>query len=85
MGFEKVRVWVATGTQPHGSERYVAVFNLDDHVTSVEATWQQLGLGSGKLGARDVWNGQRRADSDRLKVELPAHGCVLYALHAPAR
>jgi len=85
VGFEKVRVWVATGTQPHGSERYVAVFNLDDHVTSVEATWQQLGLGSGKLGARDVWNGQRMTDSDRLKVELPAHGCVLYALHAPAR
>jgi len=84
-GFEKVRVWVASGTQRQPSQRFLAVFNLDDHATSVEATWGQLGLGSGNLVARDVWEGRRVADSDRLKVVLPAHGCVLYALDAPAR
>ena len=42
-------------------------------------------MGSGNLVARDVWEGRRVADSDRLKVVLPAHGCVLYALDAPAR
>jgi len=72
-----VRVWVASGTQRRSSERFVAVFNLGDHAALVEATWAHLGLGSDKLVARDLWDGRRMADSERLKVVLPAHGCVL--------
>jgi len=56
------------------------VFNLDDEPASVEAPWDKLGLDSGDLVARDLWTGRRLAAADRLKIVLPAHGCVLYAV-----
>ena len=79
-GMEKVRVWVASGTGREQPLRFLAVFNLDDAPASVEAPWQALGLDSGHLAARDLWEGRRLEPSDRLKLVLPAHGCVLYAL-----
>ncbi|MFL6601944.1 MAG: glycoside hydrolase family 27 protein [Steroidobacteraceae bacterium] len=79
-GFEKVRVWVASGTGRERSLRFLAVFNLDDEPASVEAPWDKLGLDSGDLVARDLWTGRRLAAADRLKIVLPAHGCVLYAV-----
>jgi alpha-galactosidase len=84
-GFEKVRVWVAAGTGRQRALRYLAVFNLDDKVASVAAPWDQLGLGSGTLVPRDLWEGRRLPGSSGLQVVLPAHGCVLYALGAPGR
>jgi hypothetical protein len=39
-----------------------------------------LGLGSGKLAARDIWAGDRLPASDRMKVVLPGHGCTLFAV-----
>ena len=79
-GMEKVRVWVASGTGREQPLRFLAVFNLDDAPASVEAPWQALGLDSGHLAARDLWEGRRLEPSDRLKLVLPAHECVLYAL-----
>jgi len=79
-GFEKVRVWIASGTGRQQSLRYVAVFNLDDKAASVDVSWDQLGLQSGRLTVRDLWAGRRLVASDRLVVSLPAHGCVLYAV-----
>jgi len=81
-GFEKVSVWVASGTGREQSIRFLAVFNLDDKPASLEASWDKLGLESGNLGARDLWEGHRLAASDRLQIVLPAHGCVLYSLNA---
>lgn len=78
-GFEKVRVWVASGAGREQALRFVAVFNLDDKPVSVEATWDKLGLGAGRFAVRDLWDGHRLPASDRLAVVLPAHGCVLYA------
>ncbi len=79
-GFEKVRVWVASGTGRNQSLRFVAVFNLDDNPATVEAPWDKLGLDSGTVGARDLWEGHRLPASDHLKIALPAHGCVLYSV-----
>ena len=76
-GFEQARVWLASGKD---GERYVAVFNLDDHPVSLSATWQELGLPAGAHAARELWSGQRMDAAKRLKLELPAHGCVVYSV-----
>ena len=79
-GMEKVRVWVASGSGSERSQRFIAVFNLDDKPVSVEATWAKLGLPSDTLTARDLWDGHTLPPSTGLKVQLDAHGCVLYAV-----
>jgi alpha-galactosidase len=81
-GLEKVRVWVASGTGRQQSLRFVAVFNLDDGPKSVDVPWSKLGVESGRLAVRDLWDGHRLAASDRLQVSLPTHGCALYAVGA---
>jgi alpha-galactosidase len=80
MGLEKVRVWVASGTGRERSQRFLAVFNLDNKPVSVDTSWNQLGLSSGNLTARDLWEGHNLPASAGLKIELPAHGCILYAV-----
>ena len=80
VGLEKVRVWVASGTGRERSQRFLAVFNLDDKPVSVDASWNQLGLPSGSLTARDLWEGHNLPASGGLKIELPAHGSILYAI-----
>jgi alpha-galactosidase len=81
-GFENVRVWVASGTGRQRALRFIAVFNLNDAPASLEAPWDKLGLNRGKRVPSDLWDGNRLPASDRLKIELPAHGSVLYALSA---
>ena len=76
-GFEHARVWVASG---QAGERYLAVFNLDDKPASLQASWEQLGMAAGKHAARELWSGRRLEASARLNIQLPAHGCVLYAV-----
>ena len=76
-GFEHVRVWVASGK---AGERYLAVFNLDDKPASPNASWEQLGVASGKHAARELWSGHRLEASDRLAIGLPANGCALYVV-----
>jgi alpha-galactosidase len=83
--FENVRVWVASGTGREQSVRFLAVFNVDDKPATLEARWDQLGLPSGKLVPRDLWEGRRLAAADRVKIVLPAHGCVLYAVNIRSR
>jgi len=79
-GLEKVRVWVATGASGQRPGRFVALFNLDDGPTSVQASWDQLGLDPGKHAARDLWSGHVLPASADLKIVLPGHGCALYAV-----
>ena len=76
-GFEHARVWIAAG---QAGERYLAVFNLDDKPASLQASWEQLGMAAGRHAARELWSGHRLRASARLQMELPAHGCVLYAV-----
>ncbi|GLQ87441.1 glycoside hydrolase family 27 protein [Dyella flagellata] len=80
-GLGPMRVWVADG---EAGERYLAVFNLDDKPASLDASWEQLGLASGKHAARELWSGHRQEASGRLTISLPAHGCLLFAV-GPAR
>ena len=61
------------------------MFNVDDKPAALSARWDQLGLPSGKLVPRDLWEGHRLAAADRLKIVLPAHGCVLYAVNIRRR
>jgi hypothetical protein len=75
--FEHARIWLASG---ENGERYLAVFNLDDHPVSLSATWHELGLPSGTYVARELWSGRRMGASRRMRADLPAHGCVVYAL-----
>ena len=84
VGFEAARVWVASGTEHQRSLRFLAVFNLDGKPASLEAPWDQLGLGAGRFVVRDVWEGHRLPPADHLKLVLPPHGCVLYALSPSA-
>ena len=84
-GFENVRVWVASGTGQEQSVRFLAVFNVDDKPAALEARWDQLGLPSGQLVPRDLWEGRRLAAADRVKIVLPAHGCFLYAVNIRSR
>ena len=80
MGMEKVRVWVAAANGRDRSQRFLAVFNLDDGPASLDVSWDKLGLPSGSLTARDLWEGHNLPASAGLKIELPAHGCILYAV-----
>ncbi|HEY6926615.1 MAG TPA: glycoside hydrolase family 27 protein [Steroidobacteraceae bacterium] len=80
-GFEKIRVWVASGSARQQSLRFLAVFNLDDEPASVAAPWDKLGLHPGHLVAEDLWKAERLPAADRLKVVLPAHGCALYSVN----
>jgi hypothetical protein len=80
VGMEKVRVWVASGTGRERSQRFLAVFNLDDKPASVDTSWDKLGLDSGTLSPRDLWEDHTLPASAGLKIELPAHGCILYAV-----
>jgi len=79
-GLENVRVWVASGTGRERSQQFIAVFNLDDKPVSVEARWDELGMPSGTLTARDLWHGHTLAAASGLKIQLAAHECVLYAV-----
>lgn len=76
-GFEQVRAWAASGK---AGERYLAVFNLADKPAALEASWAQLGLAAGKHAARELWSGHRLEASERVQLQLPAHGCLLYSI-----
>lgn len=80
-GFEKVRVWVSSGTGRQTKLRFLAVFNLDDKPTTLQASWDGLGLEAGNHAARELWEGRQLAASDSLRVRLPAHGSVIYAVN----
>jgi hypothetical protein len=80
-GFEKARIWVASGKAGQGrSRRFLAVFNLDDKPAYLVSPWEKLGLGPGKRIARDLWDHHRLPASDSIELVLPAHGSALYAL-----
>jgi hypothetical protein len=81
-GFENARVWVASGTAGHSSQRFVAIFNVGDAPASLEARWNELGLDAGTHAARDLWDSHRLEPSDHLKINLPPHGCALYEVES---
>jgi len=74
-GFENARVWYALAGPRAKPVQYVAVFNLDDKLATLRATWKQLGL-KGHTG-RELWTGKK---ASALNVTLPAHASAIYRL-----
>jgi hypothetical protein len=69
-------VWTAAAET--GDDRYVAVFNLQDHEQKVQYAWKDLGLPDAKYKLRDLWEHRDAGAAEGLSVTLGAHGCVLY-------
>src|SRR5450755_2641272 len=66
-------VWTAQSET--GEDRFLAVFNLDDHEQQVHYAWKDLGLNEPKYKIRDLWEHQDRGSSESLTLSLPPHGC----------
>jgi alpha-galactosidase len=79
-GFERVRVWIASGGRKSGAARFLAIFNLAEQTVSLETPLQSLGFGGGSQAQRDLWMGAQLPKSNLLKVVLPAHACILYRI-----
>jgi alpha-galactosidase len=71
-------VWTAQSET--GEDRFLAVFNLDDHEQQVHYAWKDLGLNKPKYKLRDLWQQQDHGTSESLTLSLPPHGCVFYRL-----
>jgi alpha-galactosidase len=74
-GFQNIRAWAAAGT---AIGQVVAIFNVADRPTSMQATWVQFGLASGKHMARNLLDGRMSSDSQGVDLTLPAHGSAVY-------
>jgi len=71
-------VWTAQSES--GDDKYVAIFNLDDHEQAVRYAWKDLGLQEAKYKARDLWEHRDHEAAGSISVSLPPHGCALYRL-----
>jgi alpha-galactosidase len=63
-----------------GVGRYVAIFNLGDATQEVNYSWENLGLPGASRAVRDLWARRELGAASALKVELPAHGAMLYRI-----
>jgi alpha-galactosidase len=79
-GFEKASVWVSRLPAGEGSKQVIAIFNRDDSLAAIHATWIQLGMDTPRHVAHDLFGGEPRAASDALEVHVPPHGAVAYQL-----
>lgn len=81
-GFQRHSVlWRSEGVD---GQIYLAVFNTMNIATHIAVGLDTLGL-TGKYHIRDLW--ERRdcgMAQNKLDVELPCHGCILYSLTAAA-
>ena len=77
--FAHVRVWITSQGARNASRRILALFNLDDAPVTLHATWKQLGLGD-RHSVHSLWDDGSLADSERLNVNLPAHGSGVWRL-----
>ncbi|MDO8585461.1 MAG: glycoside hydrolase family 27 protein [Armatimonadota bacterium] len=74
---EDKAAWAASG--PDGST-YLALFNLKDHLATVEAAFEPVGL-IGTCKARDLWLHKDLGPKDStVSFELPPHGAKLLRL-----
>jgi alpha-galactosidase len=71
-----IRAWVAEGEKP--GQRYVAVFNLGEHVGDVHLKWADLGFEPGTTQVRDLWQREDLGSTDGIAIQLRPHASVLY-------
>jgi hypothetical protein len=79
VGWEKMRVWVATGAADGNELKFIAFFNLDEQPATVKASWKELGLKT-PLTMRELYGGAALKASSSVEVTLPAHGSALFRL-----
>jgi hypothetical protein len=72
--------WVAN--VPNCRDKYLALFNLDDHATAtVAARWEHLNL-NGRCAVRDLWQHKDLGDSEGgFSPEVRPHGARLFRVH----
>ncbi|MGB7591906.1 MAG: alpha-galactosidase, partial [Terriglobia bacterium] len=72
--------WVAS--VPNSRDKYLALFNLDDHApATMRVKWTQLDL-SGQCGMRDLWQHKDLGNRDgEVSVEVRPHGARLFRIH----
>jgi hypothetical protein len=72
--------WVAS--VPNSRDKYLALFNLDDHApVTMGVKWTQLNL-SGQCAVRDLWQHKDLGNPDaEFSVEVRPHGARLFRIH----
>jgi hypothetical protein len=71
--------WVASA--PNSWDKYLALFNLDDHApATMRVKWTQLDL-SGQCGVRELWQHKDLGNrDDEFNVEVRPHGAQLFRI-----
>ena len=72
--------WAAS--VPNSRDKYLALFNLDDHTPApMDVKWTQLNL-SGLCAVRDLWEHKDLGNSKaEFNVEVRPHGARLFRIH----
>jgi alpha-galactosidase len=73
-----IRVW--TSHAADGSKKYLAVFNLGDSPSTVQLNWDQVGMGSAPVSARELWTGKSLSRPSSLEVTLAPHASAIYQM-----
>jgi hypothetical protein len=70
-----------TADAPGSPDKYLAVFNLDDHApTAVTVHWSELGLGK-KCEVRDLWAKKGMGTvNESIAPRIESHGAALYRI-----
>jgi alpha-galactosidase len=71
-------VW--TARPESGNDRYIAIFNLEDHEQKLGYAWKDLELPEVKYKLRNMWDHNDLGTADSLSLTLAPHGCILYRL-----
>jgi hypothetical protein len=74
-----IRVWTARSDDA-SARKYVAVFNLGDSSSSVHLSWNQVGIQTAPLTARELWTRQTIGKPATLNVTLAPHASAIYQL-----
>jgi alpha-galactosidase len=75
----EIRVWTARSDDA-SARKYVAVFNLGDSSSSVHLSWDQVGIPTAPLTARELWTRQTIRKPATLDVTLAPHASAIYQL-----
>ena len=73
---DQVVIWSAKSSS-HADD-YIAIFNTGSAPSNLQYEWSQLGLPAAAYQVRDLWMKRDLGSLDSLKLQLPAHACVLY-------
>jgi alpha-galactosidase len=76
----KAVVWRAEAADGKGT--YLSVSNFGDSALTFSYPWKEFGLKSSHYTVRDLWLHQDLGRASELKVQLPAHGSMLFKVES---